>query len=96
MGKVQVKIAPWAAMVWDLEANGPLVFEKAVTTPLTVTQLLAELDEKRLREVLFDDGGISDSVIVVINGVFLHSDEASARTVEGGEVILLFPSFGGG
>ena len=100
MGKVRLRIPPWAASVWNAPASGWLTLEKEIGEGATIGDLLAALvySYTDFRKVVFDPDTrkVSGQVMVILNDSLLQCPDVAKVELSNGDSVLLLPVYAGG
>ncbi|MFC2048558.1 MoaD/ThiS family protein [Chloroflexota bacterium] len=100
MGKVQLKIPPWVAIMLNEQGSDWFILEKEIGEGATIGDLLADLasDYTDFRKVLFnpDIGKVSDQVNVILNNNLLQSTDMTEAKLNDGDTVTLLPVYTGG
>ncbi len=100
MGKVQLKIPPWIAILLNGEGSDWLIIEQEIAEGTTVSDLLTELTRSYtdFRKVVFnpDIGKVSDQLIVILNDSLLPEPDVTEAKLSDGDIIMLLPVYTGG
>ncbi|MFC2025122.1 MoaD/ThiS family protein [Chloroflexota bacterium] len=100
MGKVQLKIPSWVAIMLNEQGSDWFILEKEIGEGATIGDLLADLasDYTDFRKVLFnpDIGKVSDQVNVILNNNLLQSTDMTEAKLNDGDTVTLLPVYTGG
>ncbi len=100
VGKVQLKLPPWVAIMLNEQGSGWFIFEKEIGEGATIGDLLADLafSYTDFRKVVFNPniGKVSDQVIVILNDSLLQLPDVTEAKLNDGDTVSLIPVFSGG
>ena len=100
MAKVQVRIPPHVAKMFDAGSSGWLVIEQELNKPLTVSDLLSSLvmTYPGFRESVYNPnaGVINDQIGLILNDRMLTFKEISKTTLKDNDSITIVPLYYGG
>ena len=100
MDKVQLKITPSLASIFDTHSSDWLVFDMEIGKGTTVRDLLADLAFRHpdFRKMVFnpDIGKVSDQVMVFLNDNLLQEPGVTKTNLSDGDSIMFLPMFAGG
>ena len=100
MGKIQLKITPSLAGLFNVQGRDWFIIEKEIGEHGTVGQLLSDLARSypNLGRMIFnsdsEDG--SDQILIVLNDSLLQSQKVSEAELRDGDSIMLLPVYAGG
>lgn len=100
MGKVQLKLPPWIAILLKAQGSDWLILEREIGEGTTIGDLLAELtfSYTGFRKMVFnpDVGKVSDQLIVILNESLLQGPDVTEVKLNDGDSIMLLPVYTGG
>ncbi len=100
MRKVQLKIPPSLASIFDGQGSDWLILEKEIGEGATIGDLLAELafSYADFRKAVFDPdtGKVSDQIMVILNDSLLQFTDMTEAKLDGGETVIIIPVYSGG
>ena len=100
MGKIQLKITPSLAGLFNVPGHDWFTIEKEIGEHDTIGQLLSDLTRSYpdLGGMIFDSdsGEGSDQILVVLNDSLLQSQKVSEAELRDGDSITLLPVYAGG
>ncbi len=100
MGRVQLKITPSLASIFNASDSDWLVLEPEIGEGATIGDLFANLASTYtdFRKVVFDTdkGKVSDQVIVVLNDSLVQFSNVTEARLNDGDSVILLPVYTGG
>ncbi len=100
MGRIQLKVTPSLAGIFNASGSDWLVFEQEIEEGATIGDLFAVLALSYIdfSKVVFDTdkGKVSDQVMVILNDSLLQSTDLRVVKLNDGDNIILLPMYIGG
>jgi molybdopterin converting factor small subunit len=100
VNRTKVLISPSLTSAIDVKYRDWLTLERETPAGATLENVLKELSltYPELGRMLFDreKGGVSEEIILVLNGHLLLSPDAAAIGVRDGDTLVILPTYTGG
>lgn len=100
MRKVQLKIPPSLASIFDGQGSDWFIFEKEIGEGTSMCDLLMDLafSYTDFRKVVFnpDTGKVGDQIMVILNHSLLQTPEVTEAKLKDGDSVIFIPVYSGG
>jgi len=100
MGRVQLKIPPWVAVMLNTPSSDWLTLEKEIGKETTIGNLLSELalGNTEFKEAVFnpDTGKSSRQVMIFLNNNIISYSDIAETKLNDEDSIMLLPVYPGG